>query len=475
MSLRLGRETLLHFLSQAGVTIAGFVASFAIARLGGADVLGLYAVAVGIAFWLNIPATAMSNAMTKRISEGVDREAYLGTGLLIEGLLAVGLGLLVVAATPVLENYVTAPLGPLVGFLVASNVAVVAIVASLAGEKQVAASGGLKTIERVLRSTLHIGLIVTGYGVSALLAGHVVAAFVAVGVGFLWLDLRIGRPTIAAARNLLEYARFSWLSKLKTRAFGWMDTIMLAFFAVSSSLIGVYQVSWNIATIFALVATSVQNTLFPEVSEISTGENEEQIHHLLNEGLTFTAVFIIPGLFGALAIGRRVLLIYGPEFTQGVVVLSILVVARLLAAFGNQFLNVVNAVDRPDIAFRVNAVFVAANLLLNVALVAAYGWQGAAVPTAGSGGVVFVLGYWSVSTVIGRPTIPWRSLAAQVGAGLCMTGVVLLCKELLPRSHYITVFIVGLGAAVYAVTLVGFSPRVRTKAIALLPMDIDPQ
>ena len=471
MTLRLGRETLLHFGSQVAITAAGFIASFVIARVGGADVLGLYAVAVAVAFWLNIPSTAIGDAMTKRISEGEDRSAFLGSGLLMQGGLAVGFGLLVVFISPVIGQYVTAPVGPLLGLLVVANFFLITTIAALRGEKRVALSGGLKAIERVVRSALHVSLILLGYGASALIGGHVVATLVAVGIGLVLLDLDIGRPSVAAAKSLVEYARFSWLSKLKTRAFGWMDTIVLATFAIGSSLIGVYEIAWNIASMFALVAISVKSTLFPELSDIATDDDYEQIHHLLTEGIVFTGIFLIPGLFGAAVVGERVLRIYGPEFTQGASVLVVLVLARALTAYGDQFLSVANAVDRPDVAFRVNVVFVGTNLVLNVVLVSQFGWQGAAVATAASGGVVFVLGYWALSALIGRPDIPWTELVTQVVAAGLMTLVVLPAQRVVPPSHYATVLLVGIGAAVYVAVLVALSSRIRTKAIALVPTE----
>lgn len=472
MTLRLGRETLLHFGSQVAVTLAGFVATFAIARVGGADVFGLYAVAVALTFWLNVPSTAVANAMTKRISEGADRGTYLGTGLAIQSGLALVLGLSVVAAAPVVSDYVTAPLGPLVGALVAANVALVAILAALKGEKRVAASGGLKTLERLIRSTLHVGVILLGYGVSALLAGHVAAMLIAALVGLTMLQVDVGRPSLAAAKSLFEYARYAWLGRLKTRAFGWMDTIVLALFAIGPAFIGVYEVAWNVASIFALVSTSVSSTLFPELSEHSVEGGYDRVHHLLNEGFVFTGVFIIPGLFGAVVLGKEVLQIYGTEFTQGAAIVVVLVLARMLMAYGNQMLNVANAVDRPDVAFRVNAVFVATNLVLNVGLVYAFGWRGAAAATAVSGAVVLVLGYRALAGVIGRPDVPWLELLRQFAAAGLMTVVVVALQGALPRSHYVTVLLVGVGAAVYAIALIGLSARVRTKAEALFPADV---
>ncbi|WP_226021388.1 polysaccharide biosynthesis C-terminal domain-containing protein [Halomicrobium salinisoli] len=474
MTLRLGREATLHFASQVGVTLAGFVASFVIARVSGADVFGLYSVAVAVMFWLNVPTTAISTAMTKRLSEGIDRPTFLATGLLLEGGLAVVLGLGVATASPLLQGYVTAPTGPLLGLLVAANVGLVAVVGALQGEKKVAASGGLKTVERVVRSALHVGLVLLGYGASALVGGHVLSLLVAAAIGASLLDLDVGRPSMAAARSLVEYARFSWLGKLKTRAFGWMDTIVLAAFAVGPGLIGVYEIAWNVASIFALLATSVRSTLFPELSELAADDGYGQVHHLLNEGMVFTGLFLIPGLFGAAVVGRGVLAIYGTEFTRGATILVVLVFARLLAAYGNQLLNVANAVDRPDVAFRVNSVFVTANLAFNVAFVSAFGWRGAAAATALSGSLVLILGYRSLRGIIGRPNVPWAELGKQAGAATLMALTVAALQTVLPRSHYVTVLLVGVGAAVYALALVSVSERVRTKAVALVPADAAP-
>ena len=466
--MRLGRTTLLHFASQVGVSVAGFAATFAIARLGGADVLGTYAVTVALMFWLSIPPTAVGDAVTKRLSEGGDAGRLLATGLLLELVIAVVLGGGLLLGSPLVERLVGAPVGDLVALLVVSNVGLLTTISVLNGEKKVAQAGGLKTVERVVRSVIHVGAVLLSFGVAALVAGHVVSILVAAAVGAAIAGVRPSRPSWETARSLLRYARYGWLSQLKSRAFGWMDTIVLAFFAVGASLIGVYEVAWNLASLFVLVANSVQDTLFPEISEISVDGDYERVHHYLNEGLVFTGVFIIPGLFGAWVLGDRVLRIYNPEFTQGTAVLLILVGARMLSAYGDQLVNVVNAVDRPDVAFRINLAFVAVNLVLNVALVSLYGWVGAAVATAISAGVGLVLGYGALSRLIGRPSVPLSELLRQVLASGAMAVAVVGLEPTLPRNHYATVALVFLGVAVYTLVLVAVSSRVRGKARALI-------
>lgn len=462
--MRLGRTAFVHFVSQVVVSASGFAATFAIARLGGADVLGIYAVAVALTFWLNIPATAVGDALTKRLSEASDTEGVVTTALLVNGAGAAILAAGLLVARPLVESYVGAPVGGLIAAMVASNVALVSVLAVLNGEKRVAVSGGIKAFERTVRAGIHIGAVLVGLGVAALVAGHVVATLLAVALGAVASTVSVSRPSPERGRSLLSYARYAWLGKLKTRAFGWMDTIVLAVF-VSPTLIGIYEVSWNLASVFALVAVSVQSTLFPEFSELSTGESDgyERIHHYLNEGLVFAGVFIIPGLFGAAVLGERVLRIYSPEFTQGVHILVLLVVARLLAAYGDQFINVVNAVDRPDIAFRINVAFVVLNLVLNVVLVSTFGWIGAAVATLVSAGVAAGLSYLALRAVAGPPDIPVREFGVQILASGMMAAAVLALQEFVPRSQYVTVGLVFVGVGVYTACLLGLSSRVREK------------
>jgi O-antigen/teichoic acid export membrane protein len=464
--MRLGRTTFLHFASQVLVSVAGFAATFAIAHLGGAELLGTYAVAVAIVFWFNVPTMAIGDALTKRLSEGGDGASLLATAVALNGAVAVVLGVALAIGAPIVEPFLNAPrdepVAELVALLVVGNVGLLTVVSALNGEKKVAASGGIKAVERIVRSGIHIGAVVAGFGVAALVAGHAVASVVAVVVGAIVVRTHLGRPSVADARSLLRYARYSWLGKLKTRAFAWMDTIVLAFF-VAPALIGIYEVAWNLASLFALVAVSVQSTLFPELSELGVEDDYERIHHYLEEGLVFTGVFIIPGLFGALAIGRRVLAIYSQEFTQGVEVLAVLVVARMLAAYGEQFLNAANAVDRPDVAFRINLVFVVANLVLNVSLVWLFGWLGAAVATALSAGMMLTLSYLALGSLIGYPSLPLRELAVQVLAAGAMAVAIEGLKPLAPVSTATTVLLVGAGVAIYVLLLLGGSPLVRRK------------
>jgi O-antigen/teichoic acid export membrane protein len=464
--MRLGKTTLLHFVSQVVVSVAGFIATFAIARVLGADGVGIYALGVALLIWLQIPVAGISLGIKKRISERDDPGSYLTTGVLLMGSIGVVVAAAILIFAPYVNQYVGASVAGLLAALFLSEVLFSLVGSVLQGEKKVARHGWLKAIERIARTALQIGFLLVGYEIAGLFFGHAISLAATAFLGVLLVGIRPALPTRRHVRRIANFAQYSWLGAVKSRTFGWMDTIVLGFF-VSSALIGIYEVAWTLASFFVLVSNSIQQTLFPELSELSSVNRTDRIHHYLNEGLVFTGVFLLPGLFGALAVGDDVLRIYRPEFTQGVWVLLLLVAARTFDAYSAQFLSAINAVDHPDVAFRVNSVFVVVNLSLNVALVYTLGWYGAAIATLVSGIVTLILSYVAVSSLIGSPEVPFAEIGKQGLAGAVMFAIVLGLDRLLTDGNYMTVLVVFIGVGVYVVVLIAISQRVRQKATGL--------
>ena len=467
MALKLGRTAAFHFLTQVVVSLSGFAATFAIARLLGPEPLGYYAKATAVLFLVVVPILAIHTAIMKRISEGDGDGEYFGAGLLLIGGIVLVLAVGTLLGRSYFEAYIGAPVSTEFVLLLLATGLFRLVHGVLTGEKQVGRSGLLQSVDRILRTFLQVSFIVLGYSISGLLIGHAVALLTAGLIGIFFVRSWPRFPSRDHIESLTEYARFSWLARLKGRAFGWTDTAVLGFF-VASSFIGIYEVSWALASTLILVSNSVQHTLFPEFSDLSTDKNYERIHHLLNEGLVFTGVFTVPGLIGAALIGPRILAIYGGVFRAGATVLVVLILARLVAAFGEQFISAINAIDRPEVVFRISAAFILLNVVLNVGLIWQFGWQGAAAATALSSAGLFVAGFVAITRLIGRPSLPWRSFGAQVAAALGMGVVLFGLRESVPAGHYWTVALVVTSAIVYTVLLVVLSTRVREKMRGLV-------
>ena len=184
---------------------------------------------------------------------------------------------------------------------------------------------------------------------------------------------------------------------------------------------------------------------------------------------TAAGLVAIPGLFGAVAVGDTILTIFGAEYAVGGTILVVLVGARLLAAYAGQLIGAINAIDRPDVAFRVNLAYVVANVSLNLALVALFGWYGAAAATVVSAGFSLLAAGWALSTLIGLPELPVGEVAKQVGAAAGMLLVVVALQRVVPGTLAWTLVVVGVGAAVYGALLFALSATVRRKSLSLLP------
>jgi len=258
--------------------------------------------------------------------------------------------------------------------------------------------------------------------------------------------------------------------------FSYTDIVVLGFF-VSSGLVGVYAVAWNVAHFFILFSGALSTTLFPEMSSISAQNDSQAVERIVEQSLSFGGLFLIPGFLGGAILGERVLRIYGPEFPKGATILSLLILANLFMGYQDQLLNTLNAIDRPELAFRVNVVFVGANLSLNVVLIYLYGWIGAAIATTVSVAISLILAYWHVNSIIEFDT-PVGEFARQWFAATLMAGVVYgglqveSTYRILRHNVATVLFLVGIGAGVYFICLFWLSAEFREAVDRNSPVDL---
>lgn len=479
--MRLGKTALAHFGTQVVTSVAGFAATWVIAVILGADALGGYTVMVSLGFfWLAIPTKAVGTAVTKRMSEGVDTGPFFGAGAVLNGLLGILLGGSVLMGGELLSRFVSADGNAFLAVVTEFNVEIALLVAGTAtyqtvisglqGQKQVARSGGLKAIERITRSIALISLVAASYGIGALVLGHAVSLFVVALLGIaVFARIRPRIPNRDHLASILEFARFGWMSTLSSHTFGWMDTFVLSLF-IGTTLIGVYEAAWGIASLLGMFGMSIRQTLFPEVSDLSSDGNLDRVRHYLDEGIAFGGIIVIPGLVGAIVMGERVLRFYRPEFAQGALVLVILVATYALDVYGSQFVDAINGIDRPDVTYRLNALFVGSNVGLNLVLVPTVGWVGAAIATLLSTALRTVLAYRAIDDVLDGAPLPATVIGSQVIASLVMAVGLAPVLHVSPAGRIWTITLVATGAGIYGLALIALSGRVRRKVRMVSPI-----
>lgn len=475
--MRLGQTSAVFFVSKFLGSIIGFVATVVFARILGEAVLGQYAAVLALVTWFTLVGkVGLSESITKRLSEGDDLGEYVGAGLLSMG----GIALLIVVGTLLFRTWINAyigtPVAVVLGLIVLAALLNAFGSAALQGRHLVHVTSVLATSAQLVRSVVQVALLLAGFKLQAMLAAYALSRFLPGIISLRFIDTRPKLPSRRHFESLFDFAKFSWLGNVQSRVFNTLDILLLQLF-VPQEFVGIYSAAWSIGLVLDIFGNAIRTTMFPEMSKLSSAEDSETVAGLTEDAITFTGLLLIPGTVGGLVVGDRLLRIYGEGFGRGTDVLTILLFALLFYTYTKQLLNTLNAVDRPDLAFQTNALFIGSNVVLNLVLITTYGWVGAAIATLLSG----VLGIILVSRYVTRlldVSVPVGEIGRQCAAALAM-GAVVYGVRLLTEGHQFTRFnvvyvvcLVGLGAAVYFGTLLVISRRFRTTIDDNLPFDL---
>ncbi|RRJ31830.1 MATE family efflux transporter [Halocatena pleomorpha] len=456
------RSSLGTFVTRIGLSVAVFLGIFYLAVATSPVVLGIYSLFIAVIRVLDLLTNVgISEAAQKRISEGTERDEFFTATLVVRLGLFVPVGISVTIYHQQIATYIGS--GLVVPFLFAGSFTFLVrktIEAGLVGEKKVAQAGLLQSVYAIGQLMSWILFVSFGYGLFGVLLGYVIGQTVASVVGLLLLELRLKRPTVQHFRSLFEFAKYSWIGAVTTQSWIWTDTLVLGLFVVSS-FIGVYELSWQITGVLFLLASAISSTLFANISELSIHDETERITDLLERSLVYTGILAIPGVVGGMIFAEPLLAIFGEEYRVGATVVAVLILSRLFHSYEVVFGNVINALDRPDLMFRTNVVFILVNLVLNVVAVTTIGWVGAALATTGAMILKTGLSYRYIRSIL-TFSVPIEEILLEVLSalimGACLWFLVPVSSTLLPFE---TIVFISLGAAIYAVSVLLLVERVR--------------
>lgn len=482
--MKVGQTSLVVFFSQVLGSALGFIATLYFARVLGAEVIGIYTLIMTVVAWLLLTADlGVGKALIKRISENEEKGEYLSVGIILTLSIGLFLSIFVLLFRASLEHYIS-DFDQYISLSVVWFILVILvtglfyrfILRILKGEHKVHIAGLLGPVQIGVQSLIQIVLVVIGFELLGMLLGYVIGGILIGIIGLYWVTVRPVQPAKKHFRGVIDYAKFSWLGGLKSRTFNDIDIIILGFF-VSSSLVGIYAIAWSIAKFLKLFSNAISSALFPEISYKSTQDSNLAATGLIEDSLAYNGLIAIPGLVGSILLSDRLLRLYGPEFIQGSTVLVLLILGIVLYTYLKQFLNALNGLNRPDLAFRINGVFIILNTGLNVILIWQFSIVGAAIASVISVIITLAIAYRFVSQIVSFDT-PLGEIGRQCVAALAMGGVVwsglygIESTAVIQHNATIVLLLVGIGAAFYFTTLLGISSRFRKTVDRNLPVDL---
>ncbi|PSP86458.1 transporter [Halobacteriales archaeon QS_4_66_20] len=481
--MKIGQTSLVVFISKLVGSALGFVATIYFARVLGAEVIGIYSVIIALVAWLGLAGRlGVSKAIKKRVSEGKSEGEYLAAGTVLLVSSSIILSVLIVLLRDPVERYVGAfnqySSISVVWFLVLLLMAYLSfslVTSALIGQRSVHIAGPLRPTRIAVQSVVQVILVFIGFGLVGMLLGYALGTILITLLGIVFVSGQLRKPASHHFRSLLAYAKFSWLGGLKSRAFNDVDILVLGAL-VPQNLVGIYAVAWSLTKFLDLFGVAVSQTMFPEISNVSAQESVESAAGLIEDSLTYGGFIVIPGVIGGTLLSDRLLRIYSAEFIQGTEVFWLLLLSILFYTYLQQQLNALNAVDRPDAAFRVNIIFVASNVVLNIILIWQIGWVGAAVASVTASGLGLVLSYTLLAQTLPL-SIPFDEIGRQWISALLMGGIVWGFENLIESAgliqhNFATVcLLVGVGSFVYFVFLLAISTKFRATVNRNIPVD----
>jgi O-antigen/teichoic acid export membrane protein len=217
------------------------------------------------------------------------------------------------------------------------------------------------------------------------LALQVIAASIAFFTSSVQLKQRIPQPVKHISqkyqsgiwmRSALPLLFISGIHIINAR----MDSIMLGILSNAES-VGIYVASARVAELILFVSVAGGTAIAPRIAELHAAGELDKLQHLITKMSRVMLLFALPVAAGLLIFSNWILYLFGPEFIQGRLCITILCFAQLInVAFGPVNLLLIMCGQERQAA---KAVLIGAsiNFILNLILIPIWGLEGTAAAT----------------------------------------------------------------------------------------------
>jgi len=435
----------------------------------GAESIGLYFLFQAILGMTSLPADfGIGGALIKRISEvnGTADRTVLSSGFAMTAALICVVATVVLFSAPWLNQYFGEPFAVLlIPALVAKQFGNITR-NILKAELKIPKAAYSILLQRVVFTTIGVASVLRGGGAVHLIYAMILSFFVQGIYSTLTFETSFGSPSLSAVKSLWEYAKFGSVAYVDSYLYNWVDVTLLGFF-VGPSAVGIYEVAWRVSSFITLPLKAIEEVLMPATSNWNSTNQKELIESIFPKAILGGFYFVIPTLFGAIAIGGDLLAaVFGSEFRAGSLVLIVLLGGRLIEVFDGVSKTIISGLDRPELRARSVVISIILNVGLNAILIPQIGMVGAAIGTVVSftASTALIMYYLSLH-------VPLRTRNRRLGwvivSSLVMFIVVnILTANLNSSLQFEVALTVLAGGAVYILTTLTYTP-IRKNVISV--------
>lgn len=376
------RQSIIALFWQIAFTAIGFLSTMYFAHTVGAAILGSYFLFLA---YYGITSMFMDGgfggAAIKRISEGEEPDAYFSAYFMLRLVFTIT-GVLILL---LLKDYFSDlnRSGMFVWLLVALLVSMVVgpISTGVSGQGKMGIRNTCEGISNILRVILQVLAIYFGYETGGLAGGMVAGMIGAAIIEFRFFDLHFAPFKWDHIKSLSVFSFWLFLTTSGALVFSQADTVLIGYF-MDTEDVGIYRIALQFTSVATFSSYAIRSTLWPRISQWGKANEIYLIEESLARAISYSLLLAIPVFVGGVLLGDHLLnSFYGPEFVQGYYTFVILLAVQIVNVFQYFFTMYLDGLNYPKESFKVTAIGVGANILLNIILIPFMGINGAAIAT----------------------------------------------------------------------------------------------
>lgn len=376
------RQSIASFIGQIAFTFVGFLSTMYFAHTVGANILGAYFLFTAYYGIINMVTDGgFGWAAIKRISEGEEQNEFFSAFFVSRSLFVVVVILVLISSRKYFVDLNSAGIFSWLLLALVASLFYGAVVSGVAGRGKMGIYAAGNFINNISRILIQVAAVISGYGVAGLAGGFVAGLFIASLIEIRFFDLRLVRFTWRHIKSLSAFSFWLFLTSTGVLLYSYADSIIIGYFLTNAD-VGVYRVVFQFTMLAVIATTALRATLWPKVSRWSKSGEMINIEESLSHAISYSLILAVPVFTGGILLGDRLLyFFYGAEFAKGYPILIILLLTQIVNVFQFFFTMYLGALDQQKESFKVTAVAVTANIVLNLLLIPLIGIMGAAIAT----------------------------------------------------------------------------------------------
>lgn len=383
---KIAKNTVVLLTSQIiSYTLAAFYMIY-IARYLGADGFGILSFALAFTGIFSIVADLGLNTLTVR-EVARDKSLttkYFSNTLFIKIILSIFTFLIIVIIINSL-NYPQETIN--VVYLVALSVILTAVSGIFNSIFQAHEKMEYQSLGQILLSVLMVAgvFIVINYGFGVLGFAFIyfissLISLIYIFIVYIWKFSSKMEINLNFWKPILKEALPFGLTGISGMIYTYIDSVMLSLIH-GNEVVGWYNASYRLILVLLFIPTVINLSVFPKMSQYHVSSKKSLM--LINEKY-FKLMLLIAlplGIGVTLLAPEIILLIFGTDYLNSVIVLQIIIWTTVFTFAGAAFVRLLESINKQLIITKISAICVIVNIALNLVLILKFSYVGASIST----------------------------------------------------------------------------------------------